>query len=115
MAKYRKKPEYVEAIRYDGNNVREIMDFIHDDVIMLPNSELGIKQFSNIFQAAKPGDYIVKDGLSTTVIDNHSFKNDFEPDEDEESVETKDGTISQIDNSHHDEIPSLGTIEVTRI
>lgn len=58
--KYRKKPVVVEAVRWNGNNYKEVIDFAE-------NNEIWFGALGNIWistlegdMIAKKGDYIIK-------------------------------------------------------
>lgn len=60
MAKYRKKPVVIDAVKWDGENVKEVMDFMgwrnaaHDE-----RSGLVIHTLEGNHNAL-PGDFIIK-------------------------------------------------------
>lgn len=64
MAKYRKKPVVIEAIQYDGHNLREIAKFVGTDLSMVDNDiNLSlipvIKTLEGDMLISK-GDYVIK-------------------------------------------------------
>lgn len=64
MAKYRKKPVVIEAIQYDGSNLREIAEFVGTDLSMVDNDiNLSlvpvIKTLEGDMLISK-GDYVIK-------------------------------------------------------
>ncbi|HEM3474055.1 TPA: hypothetical protein U1B24_000695 [Streptococcus suis] len=71
MAKYKKKPVVIEAIRFTGSNYKEIRDFIGKDTfysdlcIAIPTLE-GIK-------VATIGDYIIKDARGEFYLCNQKI------------------------------------------
>ena len=61
MSKFRKKPVVIEAIQWDGKNVREIQDFISRDNIAYkphPVNEIYIPTLEGVMTASK-GDWII--------------------------------------------------------
>ena len=70
MAKYRKKPVVIEAIQYDGNNLREIKDFVGEDNLSfyekivdfdgcMELNVLSIKTLEGEMRVSK-GDFVIK-------------------------------------------------------
>ncbi len=60
MMKYRRKPEEVEAVLFDGNNFDEIGRFVgFEGSVTGRKKTLGIKTFEGV-KEVEPGDYIVK-------------------------------------------------------
>ena len=59
MAKYRKKPVEIEAIQWNGENLREILWFSKDAFIDQDSFTLKIETLEGVMTANK-GDYIIK-------------------------------------------------------
>ena len=60
MTKYRKKPVVIEAILWDGYNVKEIIAFIGDTMASFDASgEMKIRTLEGTM-TAQAGDYIIK-------------------------------------------------------
>lgn len=64
MAKYRKKPVEVEAIRWTGKNMKEIESFMNEKGCVFNNEPLKEIKLTIItlegLMNADPGDYIIK-------------------------------------------------------
>lgn len=59
MAKYRKKPVVIEAIKYDGDNKVEIQEFIDKYLDMTEEMQLKIDTLEGVM-LANVGDYIIR-------------------------------------------------------
>lgn len=65
VKKYRKKPVEIEAIQYMGNNVKEVEDFVGNQLLRYTNTgneldySLGIPTLEGIMKASI-GDYIIR-------------------------------------------------------
>ncbi len=59
MAKFRKKPIVVEAIKYTGENATEISDFAHNGWVSFFNSKDTIQTLGGPFHLSV-GDFVVK-------------------------------------------------------
>ena len=59
MARYRKKPVEVEAIRWTGNNLKEVLEFSDKSYIDKDNYTLKIDTLEGTHIASR-GDYIIK-------------------------------------------------------
>lgn len=59
MAKYRKKPVVIEAIRWTGENEKEIFDFVGLSAFINGFGELVIETMEG-FMISAGGDYIIK-------------------------------------------------------
>lgn len=65
MARYRKRPVEIEAIKWTGNNFNEIKEFAGENVKMLSTNELAVitledGMFEKPIHIASIGDYIIK-------------------------------------------------------
>lgn len=59
MAKYRKKPVVIEAIKYDGDNKVEIQEFVDKYLDMTEEMQLEIDTLEGVM-LANVGDYIIR-------------------------------------------------------
>lgn len=59
MAKYRKKPVVIEAIKYDGDNKVEIQEFVDKYLDMTEEMQLEINTLEGVM-LANVGDYIIR-------------------------------------------------------
>lgn len=59
MSKYRKKPVVIEAIQYDGHNLREIAEFVGTDLSMVDN-DVNVSLFPVI--KTLEGDMLISEG-----------------------------------------------------
>ena len=66
IKKYRKKPVQIEAIQFMGNNVKEIEDFVGQQLLRFTNKDnedpdysVGIPTLEGIMKASV-GDYIIR-------------------------------------------------------
>lgn len=59
MAKYRKKPVVIEAIKYDGDNKVEIQEFVNKYLDMTEEMQLEIDTLEGVM-LANVGDYIIR-------------------------------------------------------
>lgn len=59
MAKYRKKPVVIEAIKYDGDNKVEIQEFVDKYLDMTEEMQLKIDTLEGVM-LANVGDYIIR-------------------------------------------------------
>jgi len=86
MAKYRKKPEFIEAIQWTGNNLSEIKDFAEGNVnyyngcVFLHTSGIEGRIESMVVNET---DYILKGANGFYSLDNQAFNALYE------SIETK--------------------------
>lgn len=64
VKKYRKKPVEIEAIKYTGDNIKELKDFIGDQLLYYANETesiryIGIRTLEGTMKVSI-GDYIIK-------------------------------------------------------
>jgi hypothetical protein len=63
MAKFRKKPVVIEAVRYTGKNAAEVLDFGNFEFVVTQIEGERIVQIATLegIMNAKEGDWIIKD------------------------------------------------------
>ena len=87
MPKYRKRPVVVEALRFDGENVEEALEFVGEAARVAtleslpPVHSIGIETPDDEVWA-DPGDWIVKDGDAFSTHSPDEFEADYEAVED---------------------------------
>lgn len=60
MAKYRKKPVVIEAVQWEGNNEKEMKDFINMELVTEYNGDVLVIETLEGTMRAEKGDYIIK-------------------------------------------------------
>lgn len=59
MAKYRKKPVVIDAIRWDGRNLLELVGFVDDESVLVDVGNIFIRTLEGYMEISN-GDYIIK-------------------------------------------------------
>ena len=59
MAKYRKKPVVIDAIRWDGGNLLELVGFVDDESVLVDVGNIFIRTLEG-YMKISIGDYIIK-------------------------------------------------------
>lgn len=59
MAKYRKKPVVIDAIRWDGGNLLELVGFVDDKSVLVDVGNIFIRTLEGYMEISI-GDYIIK-------------------------------------------------------
>lgn len=59
MAKYRKKPVVIDAIRWDGVNLLELLGFVDDKSVLVDIGNIFIRTLEGYMEIST-GDYIIK-------------------------------------------------------
>lgn len=107
MAKYRKKPVEVEAVKWDGNRISEVTDWVskglEDNSIFRMGDKVLIKTLEGDMQAS-PGDYIIR-GINGELYPCKPdiFEKTYDPVKDSEELKylTYEGDVENASDGYH--------------